>query len=283
LSAYLENHYTFNKLNISTSLMANWNSMFGLNVYPGIDFLYHVGKNWSTLASFNISGRLPSFTDLYYVGAGNQGNIELTPEKSINYEIGAKFINSLFNLQSSIFYRQGIDIIDWIKADASQLWQSANITIVNTIGYEIIAKFSFIEKYGDHFPVSSINLAYTYLDMRKNSDEYISKYVLDYLRHNANFVLNHKITSNFTASWMLNLQFRNGNYIPYNHSTLSWEPATSYLPLYLLDLKLNYQIKYIDLFIQGKNILNQDHQNIENVQLPGRWISGGIIINLKFK
>ncbi len=283
MSAFFENHFSYKNWTLSTSLMANWNSMYNWNFYPGVDMSYKLNTNWHALLSVNWSGRLPSYTDLYYVGPGNQGNIELVPEKSTNCELGAKYITPLLMIQSAIFYRQGKDIIDWVKLNPADKWQSSNITNINTIGYEFSAKFILKEKFGDQFPVKNISFNYTYLDENKSSSNYNSKYVLDYLRHNAGFTINHAIVKNLSATWQFNFQIRNGTYYPYNQVSKLWETAKLYEPLYLLDLKIIYQYRNFDFFLQGKNILDQDQQNIENVQLPGRWISGGIIINIRFE
>ena len=78
------------------------------------------------------------------------------------------------------------------------------------------------------------------------------------------------------------MQFRNGNYLPFNQENQTFEPSKPFSPVYLLDLKIQYQYKFADFFVQVKNILDQEQQNIENVQLPGRWISGGINLSLNF-
>jgi len=283
LNVSLENHYNYKKFTISASLMANWNSMFNWNLYPGIDVAYKMASNWSAIFSINWSGRIPSYTDLYYVGPSNLGNINLKPEKSLNYELGAKYIKSSIVFQSSFFYRQGKDIIDWVKLNPADKWESSNITNINTSGFEVSVKFMFKEKFGEHFPINLMTLNYTYIDMDKNSSNYISKYLLDYLHHNASITLNHDIFKNLSASWQFNFQHRNGSYIPYNQETKIWEISKTYEPLYLFDLKINYKYRNFDFFVQAKNIFNQDQQNIENVQLPGRWISGGVIVNICFK
>ena len=90
------------------------------------------------------------------------------------------------------------------------------------------------------------------------------------------------IFKKITASWQYNFQLRNGSYLPYNQETSSYETAKSYEPLHLLDLKITYQRKAFEIWVQAKNILDKDQQNIENVKLPGRWISGGIVMNVNF-
>lgn len=282
ISAFFENHFKYNKFGFSTSFMLNWNSMFNWNLYPGLDVSYRISDNWHSMFSVNWSGRVPSFTDLYYVGPGNEGNLSLKPEKSINYELGAKYITNQFVLQTALFYRMGYHIIDWVKLEPGDLWKSNNITSINTFGLEINSKIFLNKIIGDKFPVKYIIFNYSYIDMGKNQSTFTSKYVLDYLRHNAGFTLYHQIVKNLSASWQFNFQYRNGSYLPYNNELQIWEPALNYKPVFLFDGRISYKIGVFESYIQLKNIFDQMQQNVENVQLPGRWFSGGISVNLSF-
>ena len=85
--------------------MVNWNSMFDWNFYPGIDLSYGLNENLRLMASVNLVGTSASFTELYYVGAGNQGNSALLPEKACTYEIGTRFQEDALMIQSAVFYR----------------------------------------------------------------------------------------------------------------------------------------------------------------------------------
>lgn len=283
-TAFFEQRFRFNNLQISTSLSANFNSMFDWNFYPGIDLSLNINPNFKLIASASRSGRIPTYTDLYYVGPTNIGNPDLKTETANTFEFGSKYITKTLIIQSAIFFRQGNNIIDWVKINADDPWQSNNIVAINTIGVEISAKFMFQEKYGDKFPVHFLQFNYAYLDMDKSSDLYTSKYVLDYLRHNAGLTINHNIVKNLTANWQMNFQYRNGSYFPYTEESGIWayRNAKNYEPLYLMDLKITYRYENFDFYIQGKNIFDNEQQDIENVLLPGRWISGGLLINLKF-
>jgi iron complex outermembrane receptor protein len=280
ISSFFENQIELKKIRISARIMANYSSMFDWNFYPGIDMLYIAKEKLRFMASANWSGRLPSYTDLYYVGPSNKGNIKLSPEKATTYEIGAKYIDSSFLIQSAVFYRQGKDIIDWTKENPDSLWQSSNITHLNSYGYEFSAKWNLKSSFGEDFFIKTINLNYSYINADKSSDNYISKYALDYLKHDIGFSLTHVVYKKIIAGWQYNYQLRNGTYLPYNQNNKVYEPAQEYQPIHLLDLKIAYQGKSMELWVQAKNIFDIEQQNIENVRLPGRWISGGVILRL---
>lgn len=280
LNFFIENQFQLSRFSLISRIMVNHNSMFGWNFYPGIDALYVIGDKLRLVSSVNWSGRIPSFTDLYYVGPTNKGNIDLLPEKAISSEIGLKYKSGIISGQSAVFYRQGRQIIDWVKYHKDSLWESSNITEIDTWGFEMSLKFDFNSKYGKDFFIKTLNIAYTYLSADKNSDIFISKYVLDYLRHHLNFSVTHQIRDFLTLNWSITFQDRNGSYLPYNQLTKSFDPARDFKPFFLADIKLAYNRKPFEFYIQLKNIFNIKTQNIENVELPGRWTIAGITFDV---
>ncbi len=276
-----EEQVKLGKFNASVHLLTNYNTMFYWNFYPGLDLSFSVNKELKLIASANWSGRVPSYTELYYIGGDSEGNENLKAEKAISFEIGGKYMGNSFFIQSSLFYRKGDNIIDWVRANANNNWKSNNLTNINTIGFDFLAKIDLKKGVNNQSPFNFILLNYTYLDMDLKSEEVFSRYVLDYLRHNASLTLNHNIIKRLTANWQFNFQFRNGNYTPFSLENNAWETPIAYEPLYLLDLKLNYKLEQFTIFAQVKNLLDIKNQNVENVFLPGRWISCGLIWDLK--
>jgi vitamin B12 transporter len=281
LNLSLEEQFKLGKFNASIHLLTNYNTMFDWNIYPGADLSFNLNQNAKLIASANWSGRVPSYTELYYNGGGSEGNPDLKAEKAISFELGGKYFNNVFVVQSSVFYRKGENIIDWVRQDATDNWKSQNLTSINTIGVDFLAKINLRNTFNEKFPINFILLNYTYLDMDLSSKEMFSRYVLDYLRHNATLTLNHNIIKGLTANWQFNFQYRNGNYTPYFFESSAWGEPTAYEPLYLVDLKLNYKLKQLNFYLQAKNLFDVKNQNLENVFLPGRWISGGLIVDFK--
>jgi len=275
-SIFFEHNFKLNKFNISTGLMANYNSMFDWHFYPGIDLNYEITEKTKLFSTINYSGRLPSFTDLYYVGPTNIGNENINPENSLTYEIGTKYITNKIQIQTSIYRSEGKNIIDWVKLNETDLWQSNNITNVNSNGFEFSSKIKF-----NNLFIKYINLSYSYIYMEKNSNNYISKYVLDYLKHKIILNINNKIYKKLFFSSNFSYNERQGKYLPYING--QYQQEKNYKPIFLIGGKIYWKSNNYNIYIEGTNLTNIKYMDIENIELPGRWIKGGIIINLNLK
>ncbi|MBN2756664.1 MAG: TonB-dependent receptor [Bacteroidales bacterium] len=274
-SIFFEHNFKLEKLSISTGIMLNYNSMYNWQYYPGIDVNYPITENIKIFSSVNYSGRLPSFTDLYYVGPSNIGNINIKPENALNYEIGTKYITNSLLIQTSIYRREGKNIIDWVKLNPDDLWQSNNLTEVISNGFEISAKINF-----EDFFIKNANFSYAFIDMEKTSNQYISKYVLDYLKHKIILNLNHKIYKNLSLNWNFSYNDRQGTYLPYING--AYQTSENYNAIFLIGAKLYWKSNNYNIYMEASNITDIKYQDIENIELPGRWIKGGIILNFNF-
>ncbi len=280
ISFFAEQQYIFDKFNVVAGLMSNYNTVFGWNIYPGIDLGYSISSNFKLTTSANFSGRLPSFTELYYVGPTNLGNANLKVEKAFTYEAGLKYTNSYIIIQSSVFRRLGNNIIDWVKQNPADLWQPQNITKINATGLEFSAILKLRALNLQNLPLNYIRINYAYTQLGKNSGEFISKYALDYLIHNFNISFEHNIYKNIKASWQFQYRKRNGSYIPYDSEQGQWLSPENYKDIYLLNAKLFYSNQKLNIFAEGSNLLNLKYQDIENVELPGIWLKAGISLKL---
>ena len=84
----------------------------------------------------------------------------------------------------AVFRRQSSNLIDWVQFSGSNLWEAKNHTKVNTNGLEINVWYYPSNFF---FPVQWINLSYATLFSDKETNGFLSKYTLDYLRHQFNF------------------------------------------------------------------------------------------------
>ena len=280
ISFFAEQQYSFDKFNLVAGVMSNYNTVFGWNFYPGFDLGYSINHNLKLVASANYSGRLPSFTELYYVGPTNTGNANLSVEKAFTYESGIKYMSGIMIIQSTVFRRLGSNIIDWVKQNPDDLWQPQNITTVNATGFEFSANIKLKNLEQKNIPINNIRLNYAYTQLDKNSGNYISKYALDYLIHNFNISIEHNVYKKIKASWQLQYRKRNGSYIPYDSKQGQWLSPENYKDIYLLNAKLFYSNQKLNIFAEGSNLLNLKYQDIENVELPGIWFKAGISLKL---
>ncbi len=256
----------FNRFVISGGFNYSYCSSFKGNWSYGVDAAYRLLGKLKIYTSANRSFRNPTFTDLYYVGATNIGNINLKPESAITYEGGLKFDYPLLTGNIGYFHRDGKNIIDWIKLPTETKWHPKNFTSLNTDGIEL----STVSNLKGIIPlVNSISANYSRYWTKKQSGDFDSYYALDYIKHNLKFGLNHQIISNLSASWNFSWQQRAGTYTNVNNL------STAYKPFWLIDLKLNWTTTKFSIYAEATNLFDSKNFDIGNVLQPGRWISAG--------
>ena len=282
MSYFLEHNVYLERFTFTAGVLANWNSDLdrGFDLYPGVDMSYQLCGDLKWYASLNHSLRMPTFTDLYYAGPTNVGNADLKPEEATTYESGLKYNSRALRAHASIFRRTGKNMIDWVKMDANEKWQSQNITEINTWGVELSAQLSFREWWGNNFPVKSFSMSYAYLKMDKSSDEYISRYVLDNLKHKFSVNTDHVIWRNLGASWRFSYQDREGGYLWYDKNNKAYGEEREYSPFCLVDSRIYYQKPIYTLYVEASNLLNKQYYDSGNITQPGRWIRAGVKVNL---
>ncbi len=274
LSVFIDHAYYAKKFSIGGGVMANFNTSYRWEVFPGLDASYAISKEFKVFASLNKSYRIPSFTDLYYVGATNIGNAELQPETAVTIEGGVKYFTNYFAAEIAYFSRNGNDIIDWVKLNAEEKWESKNITELDTRGFE----FSFFsnKKLFEKLPfINRLRVTYAYIKVKKSSGEFISKYALDYLKHKLNLNINHQIVKNLSLNWQFSYQDRAGTYTDFTTSQ-----EKNYDPFLLIDARLNWEKGNWIVYLEATNILNENYFDIGNITMPGRWVRAGFIFDI---
>jgi iron complex outermembrane receptor protein len=266
---------------VSGGFLANWNTQVGRlwNIYPGIDASWNFTDKIKWYISLNKSLRVPTFTDLYYSSPTNKGNPALKPEEATGFETGLKYNkNNGLSAHLTYFHRWGKNMIDWIKAPEETIWHAANITALNTDGIEIFAKMNFEKIYQRPLFIKYLNIAYSYLDQGKESGEYSSKYVLDYLKHKVDIGVTLSLLWGISADWKLSYQDRNGTYTEWQGTKYGEEVA--YAPVWLLDSKLSWNKGGTTVYLEGSNLLNKRYMDYANVELPGIWFKMGIMFQM---
>ncbi|NJO69107.1 MAG: TonB-dependent receptor [Bacteroidetes bacterium] len=279
-SIFAEHSINLNKFSVSGGVMINHYSSLdkGFVVYPGIDAAYRFTPWSKVYATYNKSLRLPTFTDLYYTGPQNLSNPDLEPEEAHQIETGLKYnIQGLYG-NISYFYRKGINIIDLIE-QTGNMWQSQNITRLNTQGLEITSFVNVRELTGTNIFINKLSVTYNYTEIDKESGSYVSAYVLDNLKHKFSVNLNHVIYKNISANWYLNWQDRNGNYGKYDPATKT-TTETPYKPFWLLDGRINWKPGILNVFAEVSNIFAREYYDFGNIVQPGRWFKIGLSIEL---
>ncbi len=274
---FFEESVNLERFSFSAGLLTSFQSALPGNYsfYPGIDLSYELRKHFRMYASANRTLRMPTFTDLYYNDNTSKGDPNLKPEEAISIETGIKYNKPGLTTSAAVFKRYGHNMIDWVKLQNQDPWQAMNITDINISGFESNISLRFDELTGKSTFIKSISFGYTFLRADKSSDQYMSKYVLDILKHKADLIIYHKVWKNLSTSWAFCFQDREGGYIKYVN-TVPETTETAYTPFATIDLQVNYQYKGLKLFAGATNLLNTDYVDFGNIQQPGRWIRAGI-------
>jgi len=276
VNIYAEHVYRYKNFMVAGGFSSNYNNDFNWHFAGGIDFSYDFSKNYKLFASVNQAFRLPTFTDLYYNGPTNTGNVNLLPEEALTYEVGLKYHNKNISANITGFRREGTNTIDWVRLSDTIPWQPMNITELLTHGAELTSSYKFPE----NIFFKRIRITYSYTQVEKTENEYQSKYALDYLKHKTVFSLYHKIFKNISANWAVRYEDRAGTYTAYDLSTGISTEGQEYTPFALLDLKISWKNKRYEIFTEASNLLNTEYYEFGNIKMPGRWIKAGVKINL---
>lgn len=278
---YLEHDVVLGQWSISAGLLAYDNTSVdeSMRLYPGIDVSYSPLPGMRVYASFNQSLRTPTFTDLYYNGPGIEGNTSLKPEKSTDYSIGGSYSKGQFSCQVKGFYRNGTDMIDWVKKEGADKWTTANSDI-NNIGAEAYVALNFM-KAGRRNPlVRSFTLSYCYNHQKRTNKEQAAAYgsQLVYLRHKLVATLNHRLLKKLSAQWEFMLKDRTGWF-----DNAQTDKQQNYGSFAQLDLKLQWTDRFYTIYVKGNNLTSKKYYDIANVQQPGFWFTAGAKIDIAVK
>lgn len=280
-SLFLEHTIQYSKWNFSGGIMGNYiiDNRSGINFFPGADVSYYIRPSLRLVASWNTSLRMPTFTDLYYSGPTNEGNPDLKPEKTMTFEGGVKFNSKYMNSHAVIFFRQGTNLIDWVKTENEAVWRSMNHTQINSKGFEFSLKYLPAEHLGEKWP-QIVNIGYFFNNQSKDEGALISYYILDNLRHKFVASVNQQVTRKFSVDFKFIFQDREGTFSLFRAGESAVE--TPYDPFWLMDIKMLYQIQSFNLFISLNNAFNKNYFDLGNVPQPGRWFKTGVSYKIDF-
>ncbi len=276
-SAYFEQYKQFEKTTLTFGTLLNFNSQFGTNWYPGIDFSYAISSKSNVYSSINRSLRFPTFTEMYLTGATVIGDPNLKPEEAWTFEMGTKRNTENSQLVLAVFYKHSNSAIDKIKRPEKPVPTMENIGNMNTKGIEVsyMLNINKLAKNENNF-LQNIKLNYAFINADKKEENYQSFYTLNYLKNKATIGMNWRLAKNLSLDTWYTYKARAGQY--------QWNAATSpvnYAPINLLDARLNFSQKYFRVFADGTNFLNKTYYEYGFVEQPKRWLSAGISITIK--
>ncbi|MBS4012251.1 MAG: TonB-dependent receptor [Bacteroidetes bacterium] len=273
ISLMAEQNLYLGNYSISGGLLTYYNSSLEkLSFFPGLDLGYNINEKQRIFASISKTLRLPTFTDLFYTGPTNISNPDLAPEEAISLEAGIKNNHKFISIEISGYRRWGKNMIDWVKYEGDEKWQSMNHTKVDLSGFEVYFNKPLKLFSNREFTTMSLSYAFVYAD--KNSNQMVSNYVLDYLKHKLDISLTIPIFSSGGISYKTSYQHRSGSYMHYENGVST--NITEFEPFWLADIKAFYKIKQFKIYTEVSNLFNVEIIDIANVPQPGRWVKIGI-------
>ena len=278
LSFHLEHNILLHRFTLSAGFVAvknTWNEM-PLTLYPGIDASYRIGDHWKLYASYNESLRMPSFTELYYSVGGHKADKYLKPEELRAIEGGVRYTSRAISVKASVFHHHQHNTIDWVMdtREADPIWQSVNLTKVNTFGQEITLSISPSTLLTPH---SSITISYCHLHQQKQEADYLqSQYSLEYLRHKLTAQLRMRLATHLDLSVGYRWQDRMGSYTDVSGQVHDYSPYS------IVDARLAWKSDTFNVYVEGNNLTNHRYVDYGNVPQPGCWLTVGARYGLSF-
>ncbi len=260
---FFEHHFSLldKKLNITPGISwANYSNE-GDFFYPGLDVGYDFNSNHKMYGNISKVYRVPTFTDLYYLSPTEQGNENLVPENAVSAELGYQFQKNGILIKASGFIRNSNNAIDWVKDSLQDpTWYAQNVGEIDTKGFEFEINHQML-------PWLKYSFGYTYLDTEfKRYDQFVSRYVLDNLKHQVVAKLQTRFLEYFTNELVYRYNDR-VNLGSYN----------------LLDEKLSFNKKDFSLYILINNVTDTVYTETFGVPMPQRWFHVGFTYNINIK
>ena len=262
---------TIDSTNLGKNTRMNEAYFLGFNPEPGYKlepsarFRIDHFQNWSYQSSFDAglgywlidnklkikscfshSFRGPSFTELYYSDAANQGNSDLKVEKSDNYSLGLEANYNNIPVACDAFLRKVKNMIDYTRPTVTDIWQATNLGSVDFKGVELKAG----------------PLSYTYMEANRNNSGFLSKYALDILKHQLMLNLNRNVLG-IKIDW----------HMSYNERKFG---ETYFVGDLCVSKVFENKNNSMEPFLKIDNFTDTEYSEISGVTQPGRWTQAGI-------
>jgi len=173
-SVFAKQFYQSNKYSQSYNPSGNWGDIAYLtqkNSYSktgyGIASTYFIVPNLQVKASYEKSYRLPETDELFGDLLNLEGNIDLKPEQSNNYNLGFSYqaqLNKIhrFSFDGNLMYRDAKDFIRPSLNNNQTKQVMGNLADVTNLGFESEIRYSFKQ-----FFTAGVNV--TYQNLRNNT------------------------------------------------------------------------------------------------------------------
>ena len=140
---------------------------------PAAGVKWQLNDTHTLFVSYTEAVRQPSYTELNYNSPSSLGNSGLEHQKTRTTEVGWRQQSETFKWQTTLFYEENRNLVDWLKTTPGSRWNSVNLDTLQTWG---LALDSTARLNAD----TDIGLDLLALVKTCHTDLYASRYALDY-------------------------------------------------------------------------------------------------------
>jgi len=242
------------KLILTTGLRLDNNMIFGNEIVPQVGLSWLASKKYTLKTSVAKGYRNPTIKELFLWNAANPN---LKPENMWNYEIGLfNVFSKKLKCELTLFYSKGENLIMMTGQYPNLI--NENVGNFKNFGIEFSASYQLNKNF-------KFSTNYSYL----HTDKPIISMPEHQLFVKANY--SHKKLS-------VNLSVLNISNLYTNIVTLESQSYT------ILNSRISYKLfDYLNVFVSGQNLLNQEYEINYHYPMPGISVFGGVSFNLNFK
>lgn len=260
ITGFIEHRFEFGDFDITPGVAISNFSDYETNAFPGLDIGYRFSEKIKIYGNMGYTYRVPTFTDLYYVGPTTLGNQLLKPESAFSEELGMKLNLNNLKINVALFHRKSDNLIDWTKDNEADKWEARNFSNVVTQGVETDINYSFT--IGNYKQLVKVGYSFINDDIKDNNVVF-TQYSLNSLKHQVNIGLKTKFTDIFSQQ----VSYR------FVERTL----GQSYN---IVDAKLSATISNnLILSLNANNIFNASYTETNLLPMP----KGNVLIGLQYK
>lgn len=250
----LMEHRPTDKLSYGLNIRKDWVNDFESPFLMALNGSYQI-RPWYLLklnASKNF--RLPTFNDLYWLGAGN---LDLVPETSVQMEMGQLFTVKNTSIELTAFYIDLDDMIQW-RPDTTGLFIPQNIRAARQYGLETTLNYQ--RSWGKHQLKFTGGWTYT-----KSIDQETERQLI--------YVPLNKVNASFDYSVE---RFKFYSQVLFNSSVFTTTDHSNALEGYTV-ANIGGQYQFIKkqgllmtLGLRVNNLFNKNYQNVAYRPMPNR-------------
>ena len=261
ITGFIEHRFELlnENLDITPGVAISSYSDFDTKAFPGLDVGYRISEKVKLYGNIGYTYRVPTYTDLYYVGPTTKGNADLEAESALAEELGIKFTIPDFQMDVALFNRKSDNLIDWTKDNEADKWEARNFSEVVAQGLETNLNYQF--KLGEY--QQKFNLGYSFIDdVIKDNQVQFTQYSINSIKHQFTMGIDTKFCPIFSE-----------------HISYRYVERTNGQNYHVVDAKILAVLKNnMEFSLIANNIFNAEYTETNLVPMP----KGNVMVGFKY-